>query len=69
MKQTKKADNKSANKVAKKATSKPKLVKKKILVEDTDADDFLVDLPKSTLRNLYWNMAVTNFKSWIKSFF
>jgi hypothetical protein len=68
MKQTKKADNKSANKqVAKKA--KPKLVKKKILVEDTDADDFLVDLPKSTLRNLYWNMAVTNFKSWIKSFF
>jgi hypothetical protein len=64
MKQTKKAD-----KSAPKKTAKPKLVKKKILVEDTDADDFLVDLPKSTLRKLYWNMAISNFKSWIKSFF
>jgi hypothetical protein len=69
MKQTKKADNKSANKVAKKATSKPKLVKKTIVVEDTDIDTFLIDIPKSQLRKLYWNMGVSNIRKWIQSFF
>jgi hypothetical protein len=64
MKQQKKADKSAPKKVA-----KPKLVKKKIVVEDTDIDTFLIDIPKSQLRKLYWNMGISNIRKWIQSFF
>lgn len=63
---------KQADKSAKKQT-KPKLVKKhkEDVYQFTDEaiEDFLVDIPKGVTRRIYWNMAISNFKSWLKTFF
>lgn len=67
MKQKKQADKKSAPK----KQAKPKLVKKpkENVYTDETIDVYMADLPIGVTRRLYWNMAMTNLKSWIKTFF
>lgn len=64
MKQTKKAGNKPAPKQA-----KPKLVKKAKPSAKEEIDVFMADLPKRLTRRLYFNMAMSNLKNWLKTFF
>ena len=65
MKQKKQAD--------KSAKSKPKLVKKPnenvYKFTDEAIEDFLVDIPNGVTRRIYWNMAMSNLKKWLKTFF
>lgn len=61
MKQTKKAGNKPA--------PKPKLVKKAKPSAEQELDMFIAELPNKTKRYLYWGMAISNLKRWLKTFF
>ena len=67
MKQKKQAD-KSAKKQA-----KPKLVKKPkedvYRFPDETIDVYMADFPTGLTRRLYWNMAMSNLKKWLKTFF
>ena len=67
MKQVKKADSKSAPK------KKPKLVKKPnenvYRFPEETVDVYMADFSTGLTRKIYWNMAMSNLKKWLKTFF